>query len=124
MYSRSYYSEGGKINLPENYDGTAFLENHLAEEEDATEVSFIEKSAHSSENKEKQTEDAILSGIGGVPILPGLFGKGGLFGSLNLKMPKIGTEEILIIATAAFLFFSKDGDKESALILLLLLLIS
>ena len=36
----------------------------------------------------------------------------------------IGTEEILIIATAAFLFFSKGGDRECALILLLLLFIN
>ena len=59
-----------------------------------------------------------------MPFLSGIFGDGGLLGGLNLKMPKIGTEEILILATAAFLFFSKDGDKESAIILLLLLLIN
>ena len=42
----------------------------------------------------------------------------------NFGLQKIGTEEILIIATAAFLFFSKDGDKECAILLLLLLLLS
>ena len=40
----------------------------------------------------------------------------------KMRMPEIHGEEILIIALAAFLFFSKSGDKESAFMLLLLLL--
>ena len=123
MYSRSYYPDG-KINLPENYDGTAFLESTQETSKEATEVSLIEKEQKIPERGESGEGDTVLAGFSGPPILSGLFGKGGLFGALNLKMPTIGTEEILIIATAAFLFFSKDGDKESALILLLLLLIS
>ena len=50
-----------------------------------------------------------------------------ILGNLNIRLPsldKIGFEEILIIAIAAFLFFSADGDKECALILLALLLIN
>ena len=39
----------------------------------------------------------------------------------KFSLQKIGTEEILIIATAAFLFFAKEGDKECAIMLLLLL---
>lgn len=35
----------------------------------------------------------------------------------------LGLEEILIIAAAAFLFFSKDGDRECALMLVALLFI-
>lgn len=123
MYSRSYYPEGSKIILPENYDGTAFLESTVPPTDEAAEVSFTEKSNPSSEHRDITEGDTVLASSQGIPLLPGLFGKGGLLGALNLKIPTIGTEEILIIATAAFLFFSKDGDKESALILLLLLLI-
>jgi hypothetical protein len=50
-----------------------------------------------------------------------------ILGNINIRMPsldKIGFEEILIIAIAAFLFFSADGDRECALILLALLLIN
>ena len=41
----------------------------------------------------------------------------------KLSFPKIGTEEILIIGLAIFLFLSRDGDKECAVLLLLLLFI-
>lgn len=119
MYSRSYYPETGeKLTIPENYDGTAFMKKETQQEEEACEVSFIESEPSHSERE--NTPKSITAGIDRIPFFSGLFGNGGL----NLKLPKIGTEEILIIATAAFLFFSKDGDKESALILLLLLLIN
>ena len=41
----------------------------------------------------------------------------------RLRLPKLGTEEILIIGLALFLFLSRDGDKECAILLALLLLI-
>ena len=125
MYSRSYYPEGsGKVTLPDNYDGTAFMERESAPpQEETAEVSFIE-GGYDTVDKRPDEEESVLTGIGRVPFLSGIFGKGGILGGLNLKMPRIGTEEILILATAAFLFFSRDGDKESALILLLLLLIN
>lgn len=123
MYSRSYYPDGSvKVTPPDNYDGTAFSEKALPPPSDATEVSFVE---HGEEKPTKpRDEESVLTSLGKMPFLSGIFGDGGLLGGLNLKMPKIGTEEILILATAAFLFFSKDGDKESAIILLLLLLIN
>lgn len=123
MYSRSYYPDGSvKVTPPDNYDGTAFNEKALPPPNDATEVSFVE-SCEEKPHKPRDDE-SVLTSLGKMPFLSGIFGDGGLFGGLNLKMPKIGTEEILILATAAFLFFSKDGDKESAIILLLLLLIN
>ncbi len=71
---------------------------------------------------------------GGGGLFGGLFGGGSLFGGGALSslfssggvksfISKIGTEEILIIATALFLFLSKEGDKECAIMLLLLLLV-
>ena len=124
MYTRSYYPEGEeRMSIPDNYDGTAFLERkEPPSRQDATEVSFMEASETLPKKPQAREEAAATSVFGNFPLLSGLFG-GGL-SSLNLKMPKIGTEEILIIAAAAFLFFSKNGDRESALILLLLLLIN
>ena len=120
MYSRTYYPEGTeRLNLPESYGGTAFSEESLTfePEEEALEVS-------SPIEKRDDGGESIMASLGRMPLLSGLFGKGGLFGEGSLRLPKIGTEEILILATAAFLFFSKSGDRESAIILLLLLLIN
>ena len=116
MYSRSFYPESGESSIPENYVGTAF-----------SEVASTESHEESAPKEESSTPTAalaksegILSSFANIPFLSSLFkGDGGLF-----KMPKIGSEEILIIAIAALLFFSKDGDKECALILLFLLFVS
>lgn len=122
MYTRSYYPDG-RLALPENYDGTAFSEAPTQLSTDDSKTAFSEN----TEEKTRQTSispgNSELVGSTSVPFLSGLFNKGGLFGALNLRMPTIGTEEILIIAMAAFLLFSKGGDKESAIILLLLLFI-
>lgn len=124
MYSRSYYPEGDeRMNIPNNYDGTAFMERKESPlQQDDAEVSFIEATEAPKATQQIKDEPASASVFGSIPLLSGLFG-GGL-SSLNLKMPKLGAEEILIIAAAAFLFFSKNGDRESAFILLLLLLIN
>ena len=109
MYSRSYYTEDTHPSLPDGYDGVAFSER--------TEDIPTDYQPHPEQNEAVPTS-------GSASILSGLFGKGGLFGIEGIKMPKIGTEEILIIATAAFLLFSKNGDKECAIILLILLFIN
>lgn len=115
MYSRSYYDEaGGAVNLPENYVGTAFSDT-LPPEPRGEEY-----------KSESESAQCVAANAGGnePSILTGLFGgiKSPLLG--NLRLPEIGLEEILIIATAAFLFFSKDGDRECAIMLLLLLLVN
>ena len=124
MYSRSYSPEAAeKVNLPENYDGTAFMDRAEYPSDEVAEVSFNEDQLNPP-NKKENNDNGILASINRVPFLSGVFGKGGLFSGINLGIPKMGTEEILILAAAAFLFFSKDGDKETAIILLLLLLIT
>ena len=124
MYSRSYYPDGaGRPSPPENYDGCAFSEQINPPSPETGEVSFIEDGPRKSGCPER-TEECGGGGLGQIPLLSGLLGKGGLLGGLNLKLPTLGTEEILILAMAAFLFFSKWGDKESAIMLLLLLLIN
>ncbi len=106
MYTRSY-DEPGKISLPDGYSGTMLegdpreMPKEAAEERDAVSASASPLGAFSS-------------------FLPkgllGLFGGG--------KGIHIGTEELLILGAAAFLFFAKDGDKECALMLLLLIFIT
>ena len=107
MYTRSYYPDGGKMNLPDNYDGTAFVD------ESAESPERHQEQSQACENTPCSSAEPLR-----IPFLSSLFGTGGI------HIPQIGIEEILILATAAFLFFSKDGDKESAIILLLLLLVS
>ena len=111
MYSRSFYPETEeKTHLPENYDGTAFGAPSAGEGESVP-ASLPEKMC------EPESTKVGLFG-GGLPILSGLFG-----GLPSIRMPKIGTEEILILTVAALLFFNKDGDRECAILLLALLFI-
>ena len=126
MYSRSYYPESqDRPTLPNNYDGTAFAERAESQfEAEHQGPSAVESEDTTVFNRVDDRGGGLLSGLGRNPILSGLFAKEGLLGGLGLSMPCIGTEEILIIATAAFLFFSKSGDRECALILLLLLFIN
>ena len=126
IYSRSYYPESGeKLSIPENYDGTALLDTGAQQEEKTAEEAGLTAEYNTDSATEGSREsESVFSVLGRAPFLSGVFGKGGLFSGINLKLPKIGTEEILILATAAFLFFSKEGDRECAVMLLLLLLIN
>ena len=117
MYTRSYYDTQDNISLPENYVGTAFRE---AEEALADSTESVSEAAPS--------EDSVPSSA--LPLNKPTPFLGGILGSLKLpfadklRLPEIGSEEILIIATAMFLLFSKNGDLECAIMLLLLLLIN
>ena len=114
MYSRSYYSdEPGKMALPDNYQGTTFMD----QPEERIESVFSEQKEETAPTIAHVESSKNI--FGGIPILSSFFGNG-----MGINFQSIGIEEILIIATAAFLFFSKDGDKESAIILLLLLLVN
>ena len=125
MYSRSYYPESERMSLPDNYDGTAFIERPTLESaEEPVEPPVIDNADSQVFKGTDEHRHRQQSSIEGIPLLSGIFGKGGLFGGLGLHSPTIGTEEILILAMAAFLFFSKSGDRECALILLLLIFIN
>lgn len=139
MYSRSYLQDGG-VRPPQNYDGIALSEpqkldtphTSFQNEPPVTEAVTPENTGQKNpwEKANAPASDG-YEAVGGaargglkLPLLGGLFE--GLdipfFGKLG--MPKIGTEELLIIGAALFLLLSKDGDKECALILLLLLLVN
>lgn len=110
MYSRSYYGDGeGTMNLPDNYVGEAFSDGERA---------------HTCDEP-TECEECASASVGARPqsSLGGIFGSLGLPFLERISMPRIGSEELLIIAAAAFLFLSKDGDRECAVMLLLLLFI-
>ena len=108
MYSRSYYpGEENRQIIPEGYDGTAFQEVAQAD---------VADEPHQDKTEVEQASST--------PLLSGLFGNISLPFLDGIRMPKIGTEELLILAVAGFLLFSKNGDRECALILLFLLFIN
>ena len=110
MYSRSYYTEEEKLIPPVNYDGNAF-----SAEENQVQPEAQEVGADIGVAKRENVSSPIFT----LPFLSGIFGDGA-----PSFLSKIGTEEILIIAAAAFLLFNKNGDKECAIILLILLFIN
>ena len=128
MYTRSYFTEDKKVDIPENYDGNAFRESGSSVLEDTDRNGFFPNEDIKSENK---NEDAKCSakpfslfdrlspeGIFGVlpfKSLKNIFSKGEAFA--------FGTEEILICIIALYMFFSKEGDKECAIMLALLLFV-
>lgn len=124
MYTRTYNENIGEIIIPEKYGGTSFGQKENSEiREDA---GANDKGKNPWENEEIHTdapkeseETAEASATPSKLPFSGLFTsvfKNGAFG-----IQKIGREELLIIATAAFLLFSKEGDKECAIMLILLL---
>ena len=125
MYSRSFYNEkDGNLNPPENYDGNAFKDRggELSGGGEPTGEKAVEASGTITEKEEKAKGG--ISSLFSSSIFSGLFPSGKIPFLSSLSLPKIGTEEILIIAAAAYLFFSKDGDKECAIMLILLLFVN
>ena len=128
MYTRSYDNES-RIKIPENYDGNAFFEAPTPDAPPPPEKEKEPLIAPWDAPKAPPPEEE------SVPTLAGIKG-GGIFGKYLKKLPfgslnifgdggfKLGTEEILIIGVALFLFFSGGGDKECAIMLLLLLLVN
>jgi hypothetical protein len=136
MYSRSYIPDVREsVTPPENYDGSAFAKsahNEICRADDTSQRVVEEECASpwqppevndgaGCKEGERECSAPIRLGRGRSP-LASIFSGGGILSSLGLS--RIGTEEILIIATAIFLFLSKDGDRECAVMLLLLLIIN
>lgn len=128
MYSRNYYSEDSEFKIPEKYSGTLLMEEK--ENTDSQVHSHIEIPSRAeskiSPPKEEKNEapyesaEASVQKRGGFDITSLLSGSSPFIKSL---IPKIELEEILLLSLAAFLLFSKFGDKECALIVLLLVFI-
>ena len=138
MYSRSY-SQGDLPSVPESYSGVAFRDPEPIPEDapksipKSADVKFTTSPAPPDPNlttKEEPSPESeavetggILSGIFDKLPIRSLFTGGSPLDLSRIKLPRIGTEEILIAGLALFLFFSKDGDRECAMLLLLLLFI-
>lgn len=127
MYTRTY-NDSGEIIIPEHYGGTSFGKAASEEEPrtecgDGTGKNPWEKAEEIHTSAEPAVEEDVkASAIGRKSTFSGLFSgilKNGKFG-----FDTLGKEELLIIATAAFLLFSKEGDKECAIMLLLLLFLN
>ncbi len=118
MYTGNYYPTDEGMKVPRDYSGCAFGEE-------------VKESVAANTDPSEETE-----AMGKVRLGGGLFeslgsalplGKmlpEGLRSALHLEKFKMGTEELLIIALALFLFLSKNGDKECAIILFLLLFVN
>ena len=122
MYTRSYSDSIGEIIIPEKYGGTSFIQSTPAEEK----AEVREESHNPWEGQEihtqRQEESRESEETSATPMRGGIGTVfSGVFKNDLFTMPKIGREELLIIATAAFLLFSREGDKECAIMLLLLL---
>lgn len=117
MYTRPYFKDSEELaSVPENYSGVAMSEEARAE------PAPIDENVNPWESGEPRSEDAASASA----ISRGLLGGfSDIFrgGSVKNLLSGIGSEEILIIAVALFLFLSRDGDKECAVMLLLLLII-
>ena len=131
MYTRSYNDDTHGIVIPESYGGTLLRESEhrikASDEDDEnrsirTDKNPWETHEQQPDNIHKDDESAeAFSFLSKIPISNFL---SNILGKSKFSLQKIGTEEILIIATAAFLFFSKEGDKECAIMLLLLLFLA
>lgn len=121
MYTRSYTEEKNGILIPESYGGTAFSEKPRHEEQPANEhgKNPWEENAEYSDEEEAKEESVETSSPLSKIKAPAFLSN--ILNFNNFSLQKIGKEEILILAAAAFLFFSKEGDRELAIMLLLLL---
>ena len=121
MYTRTYTEERSGIIIPDSYGGTALIENIQNEKgngEDRGKNPWEDaKKETNAANESEETAEA-FSPLSKIKV-PSFLSN--ILGFSNFSLQKIGKEEILIIAAAAFLFFSKEGDRELAIILLLLL---
>ena len=129
MYTRSYFTDDKTVDIPENYDGTAFGGG-------ITDTSEGDAEKRGSLSDEERTEGEKAAPTGNRIGISQFFEKlplksifpikdlGSYFTGHKLIPEKIGMEEALILAIALYLFFSKDGDKECAIMLLLLIFIN
>lgn len=137
MYARSYFQGDADISVPENYDGTVFLNEVMQAEAKPPRIEPIKSETKFSPKDESTARDPgtnpeceecsakpqARGGIFGVD-LKGIFSSVFSTSRLGSFLPKdFGFEEILIIGIALFLLFSPERDIECALLLLALVFI-
>ena len=150
MYMQKYSESDTRVHLPDNYGGNAIFQGERVSlgtaevkkpsVDHAEEPQLACGPPNESKNPWEAQANTEESQSASATPRPAIFDKfkglGGVFDALPLRSlfaPRregcegdglsLGIEEIMIIAIAAMLFFSKNGDKECAIILLALLLI-
>ncbi len=130
MYTRSYYdNDGVAYTLSGSYDGTALrdepppVHNPRIRDEGAIPREITKCSPCENESCE-DTQECSECGGRDTGFLGGI--RGWLDNILPVKFipDKFGIEELLILGLAAYLFFTKSGDKEFAIMLAVLIFIS
>ncbi|MBQ7333659.1 MAG: hypothetical protein IJW38_04850 [Clostridia bacterium] len=106
MYTRDFGQEEAERTIPDTYCGNLFSEGNQA--------------LHNNDEVREEKGE----GGGVISVFRNFFDKSFDFKNISLFKKGFGTEELLIIGIAAFLLFSRDGDKECAIILLLTLFFS
>ena len=101
MYTRDFCEDTSQKGVPDSYCGSLFKD----------ECSDVHNATEPPQDKESS-------------VFHSFFKKGFDLKNFSPFKNGFGTEEILILGIAAFLFFSKGGDKECAVILLLSLFIT
>ncbi len=132
MYTRSYYdNEGVAHTLSGNYDGTALREEppELPRPSPTRDegASLKAETKRSPADIDPEPEQVAEECNARQDKPSGFFGyiQRAFDGILPKKFlpDKFGLEELLIIGLAAYLFFTKSGDKEFAIMLLLLIFV-
>lgn len=123
MYTRTY-NDKGQIIIPDRYGGTSFSQGGSLGSQKSEETAGA-NNPWEEVHKKCEDEDEESVSASAFPIkLPFIDFLSNIFKSNSFGLQNIGKEEILLIATAAFLFFSKEGDKECAVMLILLLFLN
>ena len=128
MYQRKYYKDDTAMKIPDNYGGLAIdADGYIAEDAaqepptaEAVATPFFAVQEPAATDRECYAPKRTEARFGGT-VLQSLEG---LCRRIGLHAPTFDKEDILLIAVALFLFFSKDGDKECALLLVALLFFS
>ena len=121
MYTRTYSDEHRGILIPESYGGTAFIDSQATDESVRDDKGKNPWEGGEGESVKTSTEPEIEASSSVISKIQMPHFLSNIFKNNNFNLQNIGKEEILLIAAALFLFFSKEGDKECALMLFLLL---
>ena len=126
MYTRSYFTEEKYIEIPESYDGNAFAKTPERNETNEVCDSSLKDYSSKSESEEAMAKGSFTQLFEKLPFKSILNVKdiGAYFSRRNILPEKIGIEEVLLLALALYMFFSKDGDKECAIMLAILIFIN
>lgn len=114
MYSRSYGNQSPAMGVPNDYGGTALLEDVHTEP--------AEEPTTAADNADTVEVGASPEHGSGISSWLSRLTRGNLLGGSSF-LEHFGTEEILIIAAALVLLLSPERDIECALMLLVLLFI-